>query len=141
MIILESSALSRYLKKYESIYPGIEIWYQKRVEPDIFSGVKILYRFDKNLEIEGLGIVDLVQSKLCHLSIEHAIRGSGLGMAILKLAHRDLLSIGNEYMWCHGPENMVGRFCEWSTGKPVKTLHSFGRNSGIKDVLLNIKLK
>jgi hypothetical protein len=139
MIILESSALSRYLKKYENVYPGIDLWYQKKVEPDIMKGVKVIFRFDKNFDVEGMGIVDIVQGKLCHLSIEYAMRGSGLGKFILYLAKREIKNNGHDSMWCHAPENVADKFIKWSRSKPVEMLHNFGRN-GIKDVKMVLSL-
>lgn len=139
MIILKPSPLTTYLKKYEHIYPGIELWFQKRVEIDVSCGTKIIYRFDKNYEIEGLGIVDIIQGKLCHLSIEHAVRGSGIGRAILSLVKMECVNNGHDVLWCHGPENISNKFIEWAGFVPVKMLHRFGRNE-IRDVKMVLPL-
>ncbi len=139
MVILKNSQLTNYFRRYESIYPGIEIWFQRRVEPDMAAGIKIMYRFDKNYDIAGIGIIDIIQGKLCHLSIEHAIRGSGIGRSILNLATRDIKNHGHDKIWCHAPENIVTRFSEWSTAKSVSTLGNFGR-PGMRDVKMTIQI-
>lgn len=133
------NSLSLYLQKHEPTYPGISIWWESKVIPDMASGIKVLYRFDKNLDVQGLGVLDLAQAKICHLSLEHAVRGTGLGIAIFNLMKREARGNSIKTLWCHGPEWIVQDFCRWSNAKPVKTLGTFGRKE-IKDIKMEIKL-
>ena len=133
------SPLINYLRQYETIYPGIEIWWEKRVIPDMASGTKVIFRFDRDIEVQALGVVDLKQGKLCHLSLMHAVRGTGLGKSILSLAIRELRYYGHNKIWCHGPENIVQYFNKWSNMKPVATLGTFGRDS-VKDIMLSLPI-
>lgn len=140
-MLLEHSALTNYLKKYDSVYPGIEIWWEKRVVADVATGIKTIFRFDKNFEVYGLGVIDLKQGKLCHLSLEHAVRGSGLGKTILNLCSKELKYHGHNKLWCHGPEDIMQYFIQWSGAIPLKDLHCFGRSGGIKDTVVQIDIR
>jgi len=140
MIILHPSATTVYLRKYEGMYPGIERWWECRVVPDIEMGIKMLFRFDRDFDIQALGIIDLFQGKLCHLSLEHAVRGSGLGRSILNIATKALREAGHSSLWCHGPERMAADFCRWSGAAPVRALGNFGR-AGEKDVLMTLQFQ
>ena len=139
MIILEHSALTQYLKKYDDIYPGIELWWERKVVPDVVSGIKKIFRFDRNFDVNGLGVVDIIQGKLCHLSLEHAVKGSGLGLAIMNLAKREIKNNNHNELWCHGPERMVNDFMNWSGATPVKSIGNFGR-TGENDLVMRIEL-
>lgn len=134
-----NSALTQYLQKHEPVYPGITIWWERRVVPDMASGIKIVYRFDRNFDVQGLGILDLVQAKICHLSLEHAMRGTGLGRAIFNLMKREALGNNITELWCHGPEWMANDFCDWSGAIITKELGTFGRKE-VKDIQMEIKL-
>ena len=133
MIFREPSALSIYLQKHEPVYPGIQLWWERRVEPDITSGIKMIFRFDRNLKVAGLCVIDLIQAKLCHLSLDLVVRGSGLGKAIMKQAAREFRAAGHHKIWCHGPENIITQFSAWSGAQAVRSLGTFGRKE-IRDV-------
>ncbi len=133
MIFLQPSALSLYLQRHEPVYPGIELWWERRVEPDVASGIKIVFRFDRNFDVAGLCVIDLIQAKLCHLSLDLAVRGSGLGKAIMNQAMREFRAAGHSKIWCHGPEDIVAPFIAWSGAQAVRTLGTFGRKE-IRDV-------
>jgi len=127
MIFLEPSALSIYLDKCDIYYPGIKLWWEKKVEIDQISGKKVVFRVDKFYEVQAIAVVDLEQAKLCHLTIEYAVRGVGLSSTLLNLCIRELKNVGKDHLWCHGPENLMPDFIKWSGAKIVKTLGKFGR--------------
>ena len=122
-----------YLQKHEPVYPGIERWWERRVEPDVASGIKLIFRFDRNFDVAGLCVIDLIQAKLCHLSLDLVVRGSGLGKAIMNQATREFHAAGHHKIWCHGPENIITHVSTWSGAQTVRTLGTFGRKE-IRDV-------
>ena len=133
MSVIKKSPLTEYLEKYETIYPGICIWWEEKVIPDQLSGIKIIYRFNKDFDVKGLGVFDLKQAKLCHLSLDLAVQGSGLGMTIMNLVKKEAEYYNMKEIGCHGPEILVDDFCRWSGALPKGTLHTFGRKD-IKDI-------
>ena len=139
MIFLKPSTLSIYLQKHEPVYPGIQLWWERRVESDVAAGIKMIFRFDRNFEVAGLCVIDLVQAKLCHLSLDLVVKGSGLGKAIMNQAIREFRAAGHHKIWCHGPENIIAQFSAWSGAQAVKTLGTFGRKE-IRDVEMVIYL-
>lgn len=137
MTIIEPSALSKYLSQYESFYPGIGIWWEKRVVPDIETGVKTVRRYDRDYDVMGLAVFDRVQGKLCHLSLDLIVRGIGLGQAILNDIKADAAHHNHSEIWCHGREDIADMFVKWSGAHKISTVGKFGR-SELEDVKMVI---
>ncbi len=104
---MPQSTLNTYLTKYEHLYPGIDIWWKKRVIPDVESGIKRI----QIIEDVGLAVFDRQQAKLCHLSVVTAFRGQGYGKQLLKDVTLDY-----KFIWCTAREDIAEDFVSWSDG-------------------------
>lgn len=140
MIFLKPSPLTVYLEQYEHLYPGIKIWWEKRVLPDIISGIKTVYRHDRNMDVRALAVFDREQGKLCHLSMDLAVRGTGLGRSMLNQIIREARAFRLDSIWCHAPENIVDPFVRWSGFGRLSDIGSFGR-SNMHDVIMELILR
>ena len=127
------SAISIYLQQYQYLYPGIDLWYQKAQEDEIAGNKKVL-QIDVFYAVEGLCVIDVKQGKLCHLSMQLALTGCGMGRACLNWAIKEIKLFGHNRIWGHGREDIINCFNCWSGGKAVKTLGKFGRINDLSDV-------
>ena len=138
MILINKSAITKYLENYEISYPGINIWWESRVIPDVNSGIKIIYRFDRNYDIKALGVLDIKQSKICHLSTDLAIRRTGIATTILNNMKKEAKRCNISSLWCHGPEDIGLQFSKLYNASIIGDTHNFGRTNGQNDIILKM---
>jgi len=73
-----------FLLESSSIYPGIELWWDKRVLPSLEKGKRIVLVVDAGGSLEGLFIGKPGNSaKLCTLRLRESVRNQGIGRALV----------------------------------------------------------
>ena len=73
-----------FLLETSSLYPGIEVWWDKRVRPGIEIGERVVLVVCVNDVLEGLFIGRPGKSvKICTLRLRKSIRRQGIGKALL----------------------------------------------------------
>lgn len=118
-----------YIKRFDPVYPGIDLWFEKKVLNDnrLYWSVK-----DCN-EIIGLVIIDIFQSKLCHLSVLPKYCNRGVGHFLYKQSMIEFSLQGITKIFCHGTPEIVQQFMNAFSGwEIVGDYGNFGRE--IKDV-------
>ncbi len=104
--------ISTHLQKYEHLYPGIGLWWKRKVIPDVKSGIKRIQVIRLDNTIQGLAVFDREQAKLCHLSVIPEIRGLEYGKRLLKS-----VTLSYKFVWCTARQDIADDFVLWSGGK------------------------
>src|ERR1035437_1623674 len=129
-----------YIENFDSVYPGITLWYKSKV---IDSQDKKLWIAKHNCSIAGLAIIDLSQAKLCHFSIGAQYRFTDYKTPIkdylYKCAIQEFKSEGILEIFAHGTESIVNQFIKSFKGwEMYQDIGNFGR--GEKDVIIKNKI-
>lgn len=93
----------------EDLYPGIDHWYKRQVEPGYTDGSRVSFIvYEKEVPIASMVIRLTNLAKLCSLRVVPEARGMGIGSALFKLAADE---IGQNYNRFHftAPESLVVR--------------------------------
>ncbi len=78
------SAAREEVSRSESLYPGIEAWFSRRVIPGICNGTRVVDIALQNNVAVGIGVLRRDQRpKLCHLRIDPTHFSRGVGSRIL----------------------------------------------------------
>jgi hypothetical protein len=135
-----NSIIDHYLISHSPTYPGIDLWWKNKVIPDIASGTKDYYSVQSPSSMFALCVVDYKQSKLCHLSALHIIRGTETGRALLHIAEKMFYLHGISEYWCHAPESISELIAKWGKMELGTSIGYFGR-SGEQDIILHKRIK
>ena len=91
----------------EDLYPGIDIWYKKQVEPGIYDKSRIGYIvYNNNKPIAGMIIRLSNRAKLCSLRVIPEARNMGIGTALFELAAYEISKIYTQFHFT-APESLV----------------------------------
>lgn len=75
----------------ESLYPGIEAWFDKKIVPGISDGSRVAFVSIEDGKLEGGVIVHLRNGKVCNLCVREKFRGKGLGTRLFHKAANSVL--------------------------------------------------
>lgn len=85
------SHLKQMIKECEDLYPGIEIWYNKKVEPGIVIGERdAILIYDDEVPIGSAVVRKGKNAKLCSLRIDPQHQKRGVGRLIMTLVGLEL---------------------------------------------------
>ena len=71
----------------DDLYPGIDLWYKKRVLPGFVDGSRLGHIvYDSGNPVAGAITKLSYHSKICSLRVRHEARGKGIGSALFGLA-------------------------------------------------------
>ena len=112
------------LLKHETMYPGIDKWFETKVLPGIKSGERVSYiGFNNNEPIISAVVKKGLISKFCHLHIEEESRNKYLGDLFFSMMTLDVRNTANTVYFTL-PESL------WIKKRPF--FESFGFNKVIK---------
>jgi len=85
--------VEEFLGESDSLYPGINEWWKRRVIPDLESGQRFCRIVAVDGEVAAVAIAKYQKksSKLCTLRVNPRFRRLGLGQKLLRATLRDLL--------------------------------------------------
>lgn len=130
----------KYIKQFENLYPGIDIWMKSRV---LVQLEKRYWIVNDTGNIAGMVVIDLIQGKLCHLSVSknYRKRRVDIGRFLYLQAMEEFRSEGVNEIFAHGTEKVVRnfrfRFPGWIV---IGDLGGFGRAEHDQLIKLNLKV-
>ena len=85
-------AIRKLLLESSHLYPGIEVWWEKTVVPELHTRRRVLILLDGADKINGVFIAKAgIHAKVCTLRLREEARNQGLGTALMAEGLRSLL--------------------------------------------------
>jgi predicted transcriptional regulator len=102
-------ALSGLVLECEDIYPGIDLWFKKKVVPGLSDGSRLAFLVYNGSALVGGAIVKRSQNaKVCNLRIREQFAGRGYGTGLFSLAARAVLPYSS-HLHFTAPEELANR--------------------------------
>ncbi len=86
-------AIRDFLIESSHIYPGIDLWWDRRVAPQAHNGRRVIFVLDDGQSLQGLFIGKSGPSaKICTLRLREPVRRQGIGRALVTEGFHGLLA-------------------------------------------------
>lgn len=110
---IDFGRIQAYLRPFAIYYPGIELWFEK-VWRESWTGRRRVWATTIGGELAGLAITKRGErAKLCHISVSAEMRGSGVGIELMRFAMEDLLMSGAQTVLVTASDEANGQYGEF----------------------------
>jgi len=105
--------LSRLVFECEDLYPGIDVWFTKKVVSGLSDGSRVAFLAYEGMELVGGTILRRTgNAKVCNLRIRHQFAGRGYGTGLFSLAARAAAPFSSELHFT-APEELASTECSY----------------------------